>query len=218
MGKLDERDGPWDALVALLRRVRGVRGLTLDEAQRCFAAAPDEPLSERDIHAMVAQVVDCLVGGGLTGARPWLGRGVAADLVFSADTLVTVGDWAGSAGAGSAGVGLCQWVAFPPWPLHEDLVTEFNSVSVDTRRLRLSRAVADMRLGSVGTDPVVFDVWTGLDELALLPSRGDREADVSWDARLDAADWETLQCAVSSPTWYDFAGYNDEAVEELRRN
>jgi len=65
---------------------------------------------------------------------------------------------------------------------------------------------------------MVLDVWTGYDDLAVLPGRGDRDADVSWDARLDAADWETLQCAVSSATWYDFAGYDDEADEVFRRN
>ena len=213
MRKPDERDGPWDALVALLRRVRGDRGLTLDQAQRCFAAAPDEPLSGRDIQVLVAMAVDCLAGG-----RQWLGCSVTADLAFLADTLVAAGDWGGSSGSGSFGAGLSEWVAQRPWHLHEDLVTDINSVSVDTRRLRWSRAVSDMRLSSVGTDPVILDVWNGCDELAVLSNRGDREADVSWDARLDAADWDTLQCAVSSPTWYDFAGYNDEVFDELRRN
>ncbi len=203
MGKPDRHDDQWDALVACLRRVRGDRGLTLEDAQRCFALAPDEPFTAWEIRALVAMVV-----GGLASAGELVERNTATDLIFSANTLVTAGDWSGR----------CDVVGLYPRQLREDLVTDVNSLSIDTRRLRYSRATGDLRLGGEVTNSVVFDVWTEFNALTEVFGCDEREGGLSWDARLEVADWETLQCAVSSPTWYDFAGYGDEAVEELRRN
>ena len=74
-----------------------------------------------------------------------------------------------------------------------------------------------MRLDAC-TDPIILDVWTGCDELAMSQIRTVREGTVRWDARLEVTGVDLLEDAVAYSTGFDFADYDDEAIRDVLRN
>ncbi len=202
MGMRKRRDYRWETLLSAVQHKERVRRMTLSEAQQCYDGAMGE-LTPDEIELLAK-----IAAERLRGARQLAGWCGGAELVFSADAL---------AGGGGPDT-LCEIVAVHPRLLNEECVTDVDSLSVDVRRLQLSRGSKNRGSGAGGVDPVVFDVWTGPEQHGELFGCGERETGGAWEVQAGWGDWGAFECALSAPSWYDFADYGDQGGQGFREN
>ncbi len=212
-GKRDRSPSDWNDLIDLLRRVRDGAGMTLREAQQLFASAPDDPLSSRELRNLVAVAISRLDKGR---AKSW--GELVAGLLRTADTTVVLQLDAFDP-PDLVGLHSCSPLPEPP-----DMDSfSVDSLSVDAEHIRMAQLSREMRISRASADPVVLDVWADFQEPAGQPLRMIGEGTIRWNACLDAYGWEVghcgvSQCAVSCPPWFESADYDDDVIEEIRRN
>ena len=198
MEKRPSQNDTWTELVVQLRQVLQEERLSLLEAQRLFEEAPDCPLSADDLSALVADVLR-------RQTERWhaTAGSVIRELQFTADTL----------------------------PLHpaeltgtqvicpgSDLVTNINSSSVDTRRLTFPRLSGDLISRQSLTDPIVFDVVPGFDELDGPQVRRVRQGTIRWDSCLDGPDIDAVRDEMIYDAWCHWTSVHDDVLEQLWTN
>jgi len=208
MGKSDKRDARWDELAGLLRHMLTGLDRSLQESQRRFAAAPDEPFSARNIRRMVAMAER----RGRDASGP-AGCQAFNDLVFVSDTFAEVAGpvryWAWDSLCGLVG----KYVA----ELGEGVVTDVDSDSVDVRGLHGIHWPLEVPV-AVGSDPMVLDVWSGFDELVARGFRTVRDLSVRWDVWPATMSSAVLDDAAACLTSLDSADYEEETAKRLAWN
>lgn len=212
MGKRDRSDVCWDELAGLLREMFNGLDRSLKETLQHVAAAPEEPFSAADIHAMVA-----LARHRRRGAAESLACQQFCDLVFVSDTSDTFVEpsrpWPEKSWGGLYGL-VGEYSA----ALDEALVTDVNSSSVDMRALRRVYWPLERPVG-VASDPIVLDVWSGFDEGVARRLRKMRGVTLPSDVCLStAATADTWDCALTCSTHVGFADYDGEALKRLSWN
>ncbi len=207
MSNRERSDIEWDELADRLRQMRGDLSLSLAEAHRRFTTAPEEPFSAESIRKLVASA-----RSRSRGTLEPFSDDMVGDYVFTSDARVAGCD----ANQDEAWGGSCGIVGWQPRLLADSLMTGFDSTSIDMRTVRWGRRQFDTLAGR-STDPIVLDVWCGVDEFVALQLRW-AGGTAPWDACLDVEDVEMLGCEVAYSTSFDFADYDDNAVEGLLRN
>ena len=170
MARRGSDDQRWAAVASRLVRVLGRRAMTLDEAERLYREAEDIPLHPADIEDLALNVVGRLRADQLraTTAAP-------IDVLFS-----------------TAAVFLSPRDIIASEIVYEgtELVTDFDSISVDTRQS--VAAPHFTRRWSVVPDAstITVDVWPVFDEHDGSSLRNVRLGTLCCDAYLDDCDFD----------------------------
>ena len=173
MARRVDQDKKWAVVASQLARILNRQSLTMEEAERLYREAEELPMKHGEVDALVADVLEHLQIDQLRHlVAPSLELLFSADAIFlhPADIIASEIVYEGT-----------------------ELVTDFDSISVDTRQADSAPDLA--RRWSLAPDAasVSVDVWPSFDEHDGSSLRNVRLGTLCCDAYLDDGDFDWTQ-------------------------
>jgi hypothetical protein len=173
MARRGDQTKQWAGIASQLARILSRQPLTIEEAERLYLEAEELPLKHGQVDALVADVLERLQTDHLRQlVAPSL------DLLFSADAIF---------------LHPAEIVASEIVYEGTELLTDFDSISVDTRQADSSPSFARRWSLAPGTASVSVDVWPNFDEHDGSSLRNVRLGTLCCDAYLDDGDFDWNQ-------------------------
>jgi hypothetical protein len=205
MTKRREVDDRWEHMLRQLRRLAGTGPLSLIDAQRLLDAAPDVPLSPAAIQSIVSDALARAPHRRDLADDVWPGRPFTCDVVLLAEGVV----------GHSAEVVVLDGgdiLADPQW------MTDFNSLSVDTRRITGLKMASSFAGRGAAVEPETVDVVPRCDQWDRSVAGRILQATLRWDACLDGTGLDGRQVGIVDEFGCGWGLYDRELVEAFYGN
>jgi hypothetical protein len=173
MARRGDQTKQWAVIASQLARILNRQPLTMEEAERLYREAEVLPMKHGEVDALVADVMEQLQ---IDQLRQLVAPSL--DLLFSADAIF---------------LHPADIIASEIVYEGTELVTDFDSISVDTRQADSTPSFARRWSWAPGTASVSVDVWPSSDEHDGSSLRNVRLGTWCCDAYLDDGDFDWTQ-------------------------